>query len=240
MTDFFDSLAANGIVLRFCLQSWDQPPLLDALQPHRSRLASYALDNDWVDKDPRLCITYPAYLHILLRRIPLVVVLREPLSVATSLHARNGFSLNRGLVLWWIYNHHVASQLCSHDLLVPYGYLLNVDDQALQQLVGPFLELHKLQRPSVDHAQALISSLLKPEFNRAENALNAESRDRIHPLLLSICEEAFKNTVQANDQLLSFQEQFSHLPRIVLECSARAKLLPESDVNLLLASPAYS
>ena len=167
-----------------------------------------------------------------MRRIPLAA-LREPLSVATSLHARNGFSLNRGLVLWWIYNHHVASQLCSHDLLVPYGYLLNVDDQALQQLVGPFLELHKLQRPSVDHAQALISSLLKPEFNRAENALNAESRDRIHPLLLSICEEAFKNTVQANDQLLSFQEQFSHLPRIVLECSARAKLLPESDVNLL-------
>ena len=79
--------------------SWDQSPLLEVLQPQRSRLESYALDNAWVDKDPRLCITYPAYLHILLRRIPLVVALRDPLAVATSLHARNGFSLNRGLVL---------------------------------------------------------------------------------------------------------------------------------------------
>ena len=213
--------------------SWDQPPLFDALQTQRSRLESYALDHDWVDKDPRLCITYPAYLHILLCRIPLVVALREPLAVATSLHARNGFSLNRGLVLWWIYNHHVASQLCSQDLLVPYRYLLNMDVKALQQLLGPFLELHKHQRPSDDHAGVLIASLLKPEFNRAENAINADSRARIHPMLLSICEQAFNNTVEANDQLSSFQEQFSHLPRIVLECSARDKLLPESEVNTL-------
>ena len=92
---------------------WDQSPLLDEIQLQRSKLAAYALEHVWVDKDPRLCITYPAYLHILLRRIPLVVALREPLAVATSLHARNGFSLNRGLVLWWIYNHHIAAQLCS-------------------------------------------------------------------------------------------------------------------------------
>ena len=61
---------------------WDLPPLLEALQPHRSRLSVYALEQSWVDKDPRLCITYSAYLHILLRRIPLVVALREPLAVA--------------------------------------------------------------------------------------------------------------------------------------------------------------
>ena len=29
------------------------------------------------DKDPRICITYPAYLHILLRRIPLIVLARS-------------------------------------------------------------------------------------------------------------------------------------------------------------------
>ena len=119
---------------------WDLPPFLEALQPHRSRLSVYALERSWVDKDPRLCITYSAYLHILLRRIPLVVALREPLAVAASLHARNGFSLNRGLVLWWIYNHHIASQLCSEDLLLLYSDLLAFDDQSLQQRLGPFLE----------------------------------------------------------------------------------------------------
>ena len=102
---------------------WDQPPLLEELKPHRSRLSAYALERSWVDKDPRLCITYSAYLHILLRRIPLVVALREPLAVAASLHARNGFSLNRGLVLWWVYNHHIASQMCSEDLLLLYSDL---------------------------------------------------------------------------------------------------------------------
>ena len=36
---------------------WDQPLLLEELQPHRSRLSAYALERSWVDKDPRLCIT---------------------------------------------------------------------------------------------------------------------------------------------------------------------------------------
>ena len=212
---------------------WDKPPLLDALQPHRSRLSVYALERSWVDKDPRLCITYSAYLHILLRRIPLVVALREPLAVATSLHARNGFSLNRGLVLWWIYNHHVASQLSSEDLLVPYSDLLNFDDKSLQQRLCPFLELHKHSRPSEDHARALIETLIRPEFNRAEAVISAESRARIHPILLEICEHTYEVIINAGDQLTTYQEHFSSLPRSVLECSARDYLLPEADFGLL-------
>ncbi len=212
---------------------WDQPPLLDAIQPHRSRLTAYALENAWVDKDPRLCITYPAYFHILLRRIPLAVSLREPLAVATSLHARNGFSVNHGLVLWWIYNHHIASKICSKDLLIPYSTLLNMDHQVFQHLVGPFLELHKHLRPSDDQLRALISSLLKPEFNRAEGALIAESRARIHPELLNVCEQAYKNIIQASDCLTGFQEQFNILPSAVLECSARYRFVPEADFILL-------
>ena len=209
--------------------SWDQPPLFDALQPHRSRLASYALEQAWVDKDPRLCITYPAYFHILLRRIPLVVALREPLAVATSLHARNGFSLNRGLVLWWIYNHHIASQLGNEDLLVPYSILLNLDEQSLQRWLAPFLEQHQHARPSQDRARALIASLLRPEFNRAEAALGAESRARLNPLLLEVCERAYTRIAQDSDPLNVFREQFQGLPRAVLERLAHDQLLPEAD-----------
>ena len=212
---------------------WDQPPLLDALQLHRSRLSSYSLEKAWVDKDPRLCITFPAYLHILLRRIPLVVALREPLAVAASLHARNGYSLNRGLVLWWMYNFHIASQLCPNDLLVPYGDLLTIDDQSLQQLLGPFLELHNHSRPSDNLARSLVHTLLKPEFNRAEESLNAENLAHIHPLLWEVSEKAYKSIIQSADQLKVYQEQFSSLPRAVLECSARDQLLPEAETCLL-------
>ena len=138
-------------------------------------------------------------------------------------------------MLWWIYNHHIAAQLCSKDLLVPYGNLLALDDQGLQQLFGPFLELHSHQRPSRDQARELISSLLKPEYNRAEDALSTDSRARIHPMLLEICDLAYNNIVNSGDLLVSFQEQFNVLPRAVLECSARDRLLPESETTLLSA-----
>ena len=212
---------------------WDLPPLVEALQPHRSRLSVYALERSWVDKDPRLCITYSAYLHILLRRIPLVIALREPLAVATSLYARNGFSLNRGLVLWWIYNHHISSQLSSEDLLVPYSDLLTFDDKSLQQCLGPFLELHKHSRPSEDHARALIATLIRPEFNRADAVINAEIHARIHPILLEICEHTYEVIINSGDQLTTYQECFNSLPRPVLECSARDHLLPEADFGSL-------
>ena len=212
---------------------WDQSPLLDALQPHRSRLSIYALEHSWVDKDPRLCVTYSAYLHILLRRVPLVVALREPLAVAASLHARNGFSLNHGLVLWWIYNHHIASQLCSEDLLLLYSDLLAFDDQSLQQCLGPFLECHHHSRPSEDQARALIEILIRPELNRSETMINDLNRALIHPLLLQVCDHTYKDIVNASDKILSYQECFNSLPRAVLECSSREQLLPEADFSLL-------
>ena len=212
---------------------WDQAPFLDALQPHRSRLSFFALERSWVDKDPRLCITHSAYLHILLRRIPLVVALREPLAVATSLHARNGFSLNRGLVLWWIYNHHVASQLCPEDLLILYSDLLVFDVQSLQQRFGPFLERQKHSRPSEDQARALIATLIRPELNRSEIAINGQIRAFVHPQLLEICNNAYNKIAQSDFQLVSFKEHFDCLPRAVCECSAREHLSPESDFCLL-------
>ena len=212
---------------------WDKPPLLDALQPHRSRLSVYALERSWVDKDPRLCVTYSAYLHILLRRIPLVVALREPLAVAASLYARNGFSLNHGLVLWWVYNHHIASHLCSEDLLLLYSDLLAFDEQSLQLCLGSFLEHHKHSRPSKAQAQALIATLIRPELNRSETAINSQNRSRVNPLLLEICDHAYNNITKARDQLQSYQEHFSSLPRAVLECSTREQIFPESEHSLL-------
>ena len=162
-----------------------------------------------------------------------MVALRDPLSVATSLHARNGFSLNRGLVLWWIYNHHIAAQLCTKDLLITYSSLLSLDTQTLQQLIGPFLEFHSIQRPSKEFARDLIESLLKTEFNRSEEALNAESRTHINPLLWKVSQKAYDSIIQDPDKLTSFQEHFNSLPRAVLECSARDQLLPEAETSSL-------
>ena len=54
-------------------------------------------------------------------------------------------------------------------------------------------------------------------------------------MLLEICDLAYNNIVNSSDLLVSFQEQFNVLPRAVLECSARDRLLPESETTLLSA-----
>ena len=71
---FFESerlVETNNALLQVMGCSWDRPPLLptcwdmphllEALQLYRSRLSVYALEKCWVDKDPRLCLTNPAY-----------------------------------------------------------------------------------------------------------------------------------------------------------------------------------
>ena len=69
--------------------SWDQSPLLEVLQPQRSRLESYALDNAWVDRILVFAYLSSSFAH---SAAPNSLWLHcDPLAVATSLHARNGF-----------------------------------------------------------------------------------------------------------------------------------------------------
>ena len=96
----------------------------------------------------------------------------------------------------------------------------------------PIPELHNRQRPSNDLTRSLISTLLKPEFNRSEEALNPQNLARTNPLLLSVCKNAYQNIIQAGDQLTTFQECFNSLPRVVLDCSVHDQLLPETDFGL--------
>ena len=94
---------------------WTEPPLIDILVNARKDFEDLAISSNWIDKDPRLCLLYPAYFHILLKRIPLVVCMREPIEVAVSLYARNGHSINLGLCMWFIYNHHISKFLTEND-----------------------------------------------------------------------------------------------------------------------------
>ena len=77
------------------------------------------------DKDPRLALTRPLYEHLLLKKVPCLFVLRNPLEVARSLWLRDGFSLDKGLLIWLLYNRGCAVGF-QHDLdsLVSYEHLL--------------------------------------------------------------------------------------------------------------------
>jgi hypothetical protein len=71
----------------------------------RARRLVTALDaqGPWLMKDPRHCLLLPFWLP-LLSHPAAVVVYRDPLAVARSLAARDGFALTRGLALWERYN----------------------------------------------------------------------------------------------------------------------------------------
>jgi len=58
-------------------------------------------------KDPRMCILFPFWAEILEElqiKVKVVFILRNPLEVALSLNKRNGFSIEKGLLLWAKYN----------------------------------------------------------------------------------------------------------------------------------------
>ncbi len=58
-----------------------------------------------VVKDPRLCRLLPLWEPIIAASgAPLVVVVRHPAAVAASLQARDGFSMEKGLMLWLVHN----------------------------------------------------------------------------------------------------------------------------------------
>ena len=200
---------------------WEQKPLLHWLHQFRSRFSSYALSTAWVDKDPRLCLTYPAYLHILLKRIPLVAAFREPLQVAMSLYTRDGLSINQGLALWMIYNFHLAAELSSDDLFLPYDLLLQAPEvcsgSLIQKNVYQFLERCYHPRPADQDWQRLIDSSIKPELNRSNPVLMSESRLRVNTSLLNCCQQRYDRTLAATDWLNEFINQFSTLPRPVLD-----------------------
>ncbi|MEZ0471427.1 glycosyltransferase [Luteimonas salinilitoris] len=71
----------------------------------------------WMVKDPRLCLTLSAWLPRL--ELPHIVMpLRSPLEVASSLQNRNGFPLDVGLALWEAYTLEALRDLAGRDVHV--------------------------------------------------------------------------------------------------------------------------
>ncbi len=59
----------------------------------------------WVIKEPRLCLLLPILRHYVTNLV-CIHIHRNPVEVARSLQARNGFSISAGLALWEVYNLH--------------------------------------------------------------------------------------------------------------------------------------
>lgn len=172
---FFESQLLNQLndqALEQIVCDWRHPPLLPIQpgEPHwqaliqqwRPQLRRYALEQHWIDKDPRLCITLPLYQHLLLKRVPVLAVLRDPLEVAVSLHVRDGIDLNWALCLWFLYNHHLALALQPADAVVAYAPLLEVEGQDVAaKALAPWLA----QQLQLSVEPTLLKDLLSEQVN---------------------------------------------------------------------------
>ena len=167
--------------------------------------ADYATQNNWVDKDPRLSISYGAFLHVLLKPTPLAFSLRHPWAVARSLQVRDGMDQERGLMLWLLYNRHASRYLKANDLIIHYENLLpnngNASGASSLKAIEQFLQQHlsasSFRASAVNNSYENIHSLIDPNLQRS----SSKELDKTN--LASYCEEIYKQLTDNKNALNS-------------------------------------
>ena len=213
---------------------WDQDPFLDHLTGQRKRFQDLALEDAWVAKDPRLCLTYPAYVHVLLRRIPLLAAIREPLAVAGSLFARNGFPVNAGLCIWFLYNHHLASSLAADEPVIAYQRLVQAGDNEtvsaeLYSSICVWLEKNGIQPGDYKLWNDVLQQRISPNLDRAGDVLSSSVLAKVSPVLLETCILAFNSCIMNGADGSALQHSFSSIPRVILEMQQCYGICPSTD-----------
>lgn len=116
----------------------------------------------WFIKDPRMCLTLPAWRPYL--EVPIAVIAhRDPLEVAQSLNTRDGFPIGYGLALWEAYTvqmlnvtRDIPRHFVDHALLVRHP--LHVVQSLFDWLVSQ--ETRRLSMPSQREIMAFIDQRL--------------------------------------------------------------------------------
>ena len=132
----------------------------------------------WVIKEPRLCLLLPVLRHYVNNPV-CVHIYRNPLEVARSLQARNGFSISAGLALWEVYNLHAlkASEGLAR-ISLSYEVLMQHPVETLNALVK------ELEGPGGGHSikpdSGLIEQFIDLDLHR-QRATDEETENYLLP-----------------------------------------------------------
>ena len=96
----------------------------------------------WFIKDPRICLTLNEWRRILLLRIPVIFIVRNPHDVASSLMQRSAMNPRRALALWYRYNSALLRSVDRDQILVLDYDLTCNKPGAAQAAVESFLEAY--------------------------------------------------------------------------------------------------
>ena len=145
----------NDEILNAVGAAWDLPPRENQgfdspiLQPMRQKaelLIEQFVDHlCWGWKDPRNSLTLP-FWQTQLPELKTLVIVRNPLEAAYSMHKRNGLSYALGLRLWEIYNQRVSAISNPASWLFTHYPAFFLDPEAELQRIASFIGL-----PNNDH-----------------------------------------------------------------------------------------
>ncbi len=120
-------VALNDELLSTVGAAWDLPPWEaeafsgEAVDPLRAKagllIDSFKGESTWGWKDPRNSLTLP-FWERLLPGLKTIIMVRNPLEVAYSMHKRNGTSYALGLRLWELYNRRVLTHTRAEDRII--------------------------------------------------------------------------------------------------------------------------
>ena len=162
------------------IASFDQkniPHAVLAAQRRKFKKVVSALDEHavWIIKEPRLCLLLPV-LRDYVKNPICIYIYRNPLEVARSLQARNGFSIASGLALWEAYNLHALSAFEGLPCIpVFYEALMLHPVETLNALVEELDDLavgHPIKPPD----RGLIEQFIDPGLYH-KRATNEETED---------------------------------------------------------------
>jgi GT2 family glycosyltransferase/glycosyltransferase involved in cell wall biosynthesis len=206
-------VALNDEVLNALGGAWDLPPRSDEdfsdarLDPLRMKAKRLIKKFDsagvWGWKDPRNSLTLPFWKGIV-PELKALIIVRNPLEVAYSMHERNGTSHSFGLRLWEIYNRRILGATTTAERLVTrYDSFFENPEKELSRIANflglPSGEINRAaalvaQRRRHTHftTEQLIDACVSPEVVDFYRTLIAEADRSVRGALASTDSSAKK------------------------------------------------
>jgi len=222
----------NDKLLSLAQASWDQPPLatinwnqgkyLSLASNYREEFNEYALTSNWIDKDPRLALTAPLFQHLLLKRVPYAVSLRSPQEVALSLYYRDGFSFNKGLLIWFLYNRHCSQAVSPEvDYIFSYEHLIESDGFQLNALANLCCSIWPTKFTSCDlndyilacHKKTTALALRRNQANLPQNRHAIQTNSPINEYCLNLYNQLCINRFEIS----LYKTLFAEIPSFIID-----------------------
>lgn len=197
----------NDEILSAVGAAWDLPPRQEetfkgpALRPMHAKaqllIESFHDKPVWGWKDPRNSLTFPFWQN-LISNLRKVIIVRNPLEVAYSMHRRNGTSYALGLRLWEIYNRRaLAHALPEERLLTSYEAFFDRPELELQR-VAAFAGLN--DGGALAEAVALVAVRRRHTAFTIEQLIDAGAAEPIVALYKTLLGEATGNTAAPTEK----------------------------------------